>query len=179
MKPYIPFLLSGLCLLISCGGGSIAPSPKVSLSPATLTFAPEVEGTSSAPQNVTLSNSGTATLNITSITGSADFELSNTFGSTLESGAKCGISVTFTPSTPDSFTGSILVTDNAPGSPQMVPLSGMGTAPTCSIQGQTCGLGSLPCCAGLVCPGQEFCGRDNQPYRCQQVGRGPLWKLKD
>lgn len=176
MKKYFPLILCGLCLLSGCGGGSLGGSPRVTLSPTNLTFGAEPEGTTSAAQSVTLSNSGTSTLNIASITGSADFGVLSTCGLTLASGANCDINVTFTPSSPDSFSGTVLVTDNAPGSPQMVSLSGMGTAPTCSVLGQDCGLGSLPCCTGLVCPGQH-CGRDNQPCHCQQSGSA-LGKLK-
>lgn len=179
MKTYCPLILFGLFLLTACGGGSLDASPKATFSPTMLAFGAEAEGTTSAPQTVTLSNFGAATLNIASIAASANFGVAlKTCGSTLASGARCDISVTFTPSTSESFSGTISVTDNASGSPQVVSLSGLGTAPTCSVLGQSCGLGSLPCCTGLVCPGTRFCGRDNQPCRCEAAGNA-LERLKD
>jgi hypothetical protein len=80
---------------------------------------------------VTLTNTGTATLNISSIATSGDFALgasTKPCGSTLTAGANCIIKVTFTPTQLGSRTGSLTITDNATGSPQTVPLSGTGTA---------------------------------------------------
>ncbi len=54
-------------------------------------------GTTSAAQVVTLSNSGNASLSITSILASAQFAQTNTCGSSVAAGANCTISVTFTP----------------------------------------------------------------------------------
>jgi hypothetical protein len=47
-------------------------------------------------------------------------------GSTLAAGKSCVIKVTFTPTQVGARTGNISITDNAPGSPQTVPLSGTG-----------------------------------------------------
>jgi hypothetical protein len=169
MKPHFMLLPYALCLLSGCGGGS----PKATLSPSSLTFGAEVEGSTSAAQKVTLSNSGTATLNITSITVTANFEILSSCAPTLASGTSCDLSVTFTPNTSDNFNGDVMIMDNAVGSPQMISLSGIGTAPSCSLVGQDCGVGSLPCCSGEVCSGQQYCGRDNQPCRCEQSGTAP------
>src|SRR5262249_36241048 len=73
----------------------------VSLAPATLTFAPQVVGTTSASQQVTLTNTGLvpvtpATLSFTGANAS-DFAQSNTCGSSLAVSATCQISVSFTP----------------------------------------------------------------------------------
>ena len=51
--------------------------PQVSLAPTSLTFASQVTGTSSAAQNVTLSDSGTGSLNISGISVVGDFSESN------------------------------------------------------------------------------------------------------
>ncbi len=127
-KKYFSLVLCGLGLLSGCGGGSLGGSvggtPSVTLSVTDLTFGFEAVGTTSAAQTVTLSNSGTATLSIVSIAASANFGETNTCGSTLASGANCIVTVTFTPSTSDTINGTLLVTDNAPGSPQSVALSG-------------------------------------------------------
>jgi len=101
--------------------------PSVTLNPTSLTFATQPLGTTSAPQLVTLSNVGNATLTITNITTTAAFHQSNNCGSGLLAGASCVINVSFTPTKAGTVTGTLSVTDNAPGSPQTVGLSGTGT----------------------------------------------------
>jgi hypothetical protein len=105
-------------------GGS---APAVTLNPTSLTFATELVGVTSPAQNVTLTNSGTATLTITSITTTGDFAQTNNCGATVAVGASCTISVTFDPTTINTRTGTVAITDNAPASPQTVALTGTGT----------------------------------------------------
>ena len=105
-------------------------APAVTLTPASLAFGNVVEGATSAAKNVTLKNTGTATLNISSIVPSGAFALKTSTkpcGSTLAKAATCIISVTFTPTGLGAFTGDITITDNASNSPQTVPLTGTGT----------------------------------------------------
>ncbi len=107
-------------------------SPIVTLSPTSLAFGKEVVGGTSKGKSVTLTNTGNATLNITSIAASGDFGIiasSKPCGSTLAAGQSCTIEVVFSPTQVGSRTGNVSVTDNAPGSPQTVALSGTGTAP--------------------------------------------------
>ena len=110
--------------------GPSGPAPVASLSPTSLTFASQSVGTTSAAQTVTLSNTGTATLTISSIVASGDFAETDNCGGSLASGGNCSISVTFTPTASGTRTGSSSVTDNASGSPQTVGLTGTGAAPT-------------------------------------------------
>jgi hypothetical protein len=102
--------------------------PTASLNPTSLTFGNQNVGTTSAAQNITLSNSGTASLSITSIATSGDFAQTNTCGTSLAAGTNCSISVTFTPTAAGTRTGTLTVTDNAPGSPQTASLTGTGVA---------------------------------------------------
>ncbi len=102
-------------------------APAVTLSATSLEFASTIVGTSGAPQVLTLTNSGTGALTITSIAASGDFAETNTCGSSLAAGANCTISVTFTPTMSGSLTGEIIIADNASTSPQNVTLSGTGT----------------------------------------------------
>jgi hypothetical protein len=106
--------------------------PLAVLSPTSLNFGTQVIGTASAGQTVTLSNTGVATLDITSITASANFVEGTTCGSSLAAGSSCKIGVKFRPSGVGTDTGTLTVTDNAPGSPQTVSLTGVGTAVTLS-----------------------------------------------
>jgi len=112
-------------------------APAVSLSATSLSFGNQMVSTTSAAQAVTLTNSGTAALSITSVTitgtNASDFAQTNTCGSSVAAGANCTISVTFTPAATGSRAASLSITDNAAGSPQTVGLSGTGTTPVVSL----------------------------------------------
>jgi len=108
-------------------------APLVSLSPTSLTFPAQQVGTSSSAQSVTLNNTGSATLSITSITVSGDFSQTNTCGSSVAAGASCTLSVTFTPTATGTRTGAVTITDNASPATQTVSLTGTGTAPLVSL----------------------------------------------
>jgi hypothetical protein len=101
--------------------------PAVTLSPTSLSFPTQLVFTSSQPQAVTLTNTGAGILTIASVTVSGQFAETNTCGSTVKSGTSCTISVTFRPRTEGTLTGFVSITDNAPGSPQKVKLTGIGT----------------------------------------------------
>ncbi len=109
------------------GTGTNAPAPAVTLAPTSLSFGNQTLNTPSGTQPVTLTNSGTATLNITNIVASAQYSQTNTCGASVTAGANCTITVTFTPTATGSQPGTITITDNAPGSPHIVNLSGTGT----------------------------------------------------
>jgi hypothetical protein len=131
------------------GTGVMGSAPSVTLSTGSLTFATQLVGTSSASQVVTLTNTGNATLTITSLTSSGDFAQTNTCGSSVAAGANCTISVTFTPTNINTRSGAITIVDNATGSPQSVTLTGKGTyvllAPTNLNFGKvTVGMSSSP-----------------------------------
>jgi hypothetical protein len=110
---------------------SLVPTATTALTPTSLSFT-AVSGATSAMQAVSLSNTGSAPLSISSIvltgTGATSFNQTNTCGSTLAAGASCSISLTFTPLSAGSFAAQLSVTDSAAGSPQTVALSGTGTA---------------------------------------------------
>src|SRR5260370_1104072 len=112
------------------GTGAAASAPVVSLSTSSLAFASQTVGTTSAAQSVTLSNTGNASLNLTSVSASGDFAQTNTCGSSVAASANCTISVTFTPTASGSRTGTLSITDNASGSPQSVSLTGIGSTAT-------------------------------------------------
>jgi FG-GAP-like repeat/Abnormal spindle-like microcephaly-assoc'd, ASPM-SPD-2-Hydin/Beta-propeller repeat len=112
---------------VSLSGTGTAPA--VSLTPASLNFGNEYLGSSSGSQSVTLNNTGNATLTITGITIGPDFAQTNNCGTSLAAGASCSFSITFAPTTAGPLTESLLITDNVPGSPQSVTLSGTGLVP--------------------------------------------------
>jgi hypothetical protein len=87
-------------------------------------------GTTSAVQYTTLTNNGKATLNLTNVVFSGDFAPAGLgtcgLAHPIPPGSSCTVSVQFTPTGTGTRTGSITVTDNAPNSPQVVPLTGVG-----------------------------------------------------
>ena len=104
--------------------------PLVHLSPPTLDFGSQTVNTTSVPQTVTLTNTGTEVLTISSIVPSGDFAQTNTCPiapTTLAAGANCTIGVTFTPTATAARDGTLAITSDAPGSPHTVALSGTGT----------------------------------------------------
>jgi hypothetical protein len=116
------------------GTASNVPAPVASLSPTSLTFAGQAVGTTSAPQSVTLANTGNAALTVTSVTFTGPFALNSAVGSdtcsgkSVAAGSSCSVSVVFKPTATGAATGSLSFADNAAGSPQSVALSGSGAA---------------------------------------------------
>jgi hypothetical protein len=99
----------------------------VKLSLKSLDFGDQVVFTSSTARPVTLSNIGNDPLYISSITATAQFVEANDCPKTLLPGAHCTIKVKFHPTTKGEQAGGLSVSDNAPGSPQTVALTGTGT----------------------------------------------------
>ncbi|MGO9088851.1 MAG: choice-of-anchor D domain-containing protein [Candidatus Sulfotelmatobacter sp.] len=155
----IALVLLGSCAFSGCGNGG---SPGVSFSASSLTFGDQEEGSASEPLLITLTNSGTAPLSITGIAVSANFAETNTCGTTLAAGANCAINVTLVPNTAGSVSGTVTITDNAAGSPQLVSLK--GTAVTPSTLTGLC-VGTVP--NGIVGPGGERCNvSTSKPTSC-------------
>ena len=100
----------------------------LSLSATSKNFASQKQGTSSAAQAITLSNTGGAVLNISSITATGDFAKITSCGATLAPSASCSISVTFAPTAVGPLSGSVVITSDASNSPNTVSLSGTGLA---------------------------------------------------
>jgi hypothetical protein len=84
----------------------------------------------SAPQQVQLTNTGTAALSITNISVNGndpkDFPQTNTCPLSLDAGASCIITVTFAPKKTGTRSASVNITDTGGGSPQTIPLTGTG-----------------------------------------------------
>jgi hypothetical protein len=109
------------------GTATPAPAPVVGLAPTSLAFGNQTSATTSAARNITLTNSGTATLTISSITAPAPFAISSTTcGASLAPAATCTVAVTFAPTALVASSGSVSVSSNAAGSPHTAGLSGTG-----------------------------------------------------
>jgi len=100
---------------------------QLKISPTSLTFGTQLIGTTSDPQPVTLTNSGSAPLKISKIAKCGAFSQTNNCPSKVLPGGQCTINVTFTPILANSHTGSVTIRDNASNSPQTISLTGVGT----------------------------------------------------
>jgi hypothetical protein len=105
----------------------------VGLTPQKLEFGNVTENTTSTvtsenvPAIVTLTNAGTAPLQVTSITTTGDFaETNDCVGTIPAGGGRCTIHVTFTPTVLVQETYQLYINDNAAGSPHLVTLTGTG-----------------------------------------------------
>ena len=123
------------------GTGTAVPAPTLAFSPGGLTFTATNVGTTSASQSVAITNNGNAALAISSIALSGGtpsaFAQINTCGTSVAANTSCSIYVTFTPLTTGSLSSSVVVTDNATGSPQSFSVGGAGVAPTASLSGSS------------------------------------------
>jgi hypothetical protein len=117
---------------IAPAGGtcSTATGPLLALSASSVTFTAQQLNTTSVARSFDISNNGNASLTISGIAASGDFSQTNNCA-TLNPGASCTVNVKFTPTATGTRSGSVTITDTAPGSPHSVSLSGTGTtAPT-------------------------------------------------
>ena len=129
--------LAGAAALLGCGGGGggygggQVQTPFVSLSAATLPFGTQATGSTSASQAVTVSNTGGATLSVSSVTlsgaNSAGFAATTNCGN-VAAGSSCTVNVTFAPSAPGAASATLNIASNAASSPDTVGLSGTGTS---------------------------------------------------
>jgi hypothetical protein len=118
---------------ISLGGAVGLVS--VSFSPSSLSF-PSANLYSNFQQTVTLTNTGVLPLSVTNVQISGPFSQSGVC-TYLVGGANCpNIQITFNPTVAGPATGALTITDNAPGSPHVLPISGTAVA--------TLGLGFAP-----------------------------------
>ncbi len=133
--------IAGAVQVIAVTGTAVPAAPIAVVTPATLTFATQAVGTTSGTQSVTLTNTGSAALNLSSlaITGSNAASFGFYAGGAkacplpsgpVAAGADCTILVDFIPQSSGAVTATFSFTDNANGSPQTVALSGTGIAST-------------------------------------------------
>jgi hypothetical protein len=112
-------------------GTGIAATFTLSISPTSLSFGNVTTNTSSAPQNVTITNTGNSSVTISQITLSGA-GYSMTGGSapvTLTPTQNLILTIQFSPTVAGSVNGSISMASNASGSPATVSLTGTGVVP--------------------------------------------------
>jgi hypothetical protein len=106
-------------------GSSLATA---SVNPTSLTFSDQAYDSTSAAQTVTVTNTGSVALTISTISISGDFgESDNCAGKTIAAGGSCTLSVTFTPQAVGARTGEMTINANVYGGQLTVDLSGNST----------------------------------------------------
>jgi hypothetical protein len=119
----------------SCGTSGInyvlnlsGQSSTLTLSASNLSFGNVQVGLTSSSQSILATNNGTTALTFSSITASGDYsEADDCTRAPLQPTTTCSIAVVFSPAAAGSSIGGLTLTDNAPGSPQVVLLTGTGS----------------------------------------------------
>ena len=115
---------------LSSGAGVVPTIAPTSVSPSSLTFIPQSQGTTSGPMLAVITNNDSISHTIYSITttgtNASDFTSTNTCPASLTSGAGCTITVTFRPSDVGTRTAKVVISEDAKNSPLTVYLSGTG-----------------------------------------------------
>ncbi|MEY9839918.1 choice-of-anchor D domain-containing protein [Streptacidiphilus sp. EB103A] len=115
----------GVTNTVSLSGTGTAPGPVLNASPASLSFAGTVVGSSAAAQSITVTNSGTTSATVSGVAVTGDFSQTNNCSS-IAVGASCTVNVGFKPTAGGSRTGTLTVTSDANNSPTTAALTGTG-----------------------------------------------------
>jgi hypothetical protein len=134
-------------------------APVAALSRTSLAFGSQILNVP-VSNPVSLSNTGDATLAISSIAAGGDFSQTNDCGTSLAPLAHCTITVTFQPTASGARLGSLTFTDSAADSPQSVSLSGTGvqlgfSAANLAFGNQISGTNSAPQMVTVTNPGSS------------------------
>jgi hypothetical protein len=146
---------------ISLAGFGVGPA--ATLVGSSLNFGTQLSGTTSSPQVVSLTNTGNTPLTISSVmitgTNVTDFSQTNTCpggSATLAVNASCTISVAFKATVTGNRAASIMITDDGPGSPQTVALTGTGTDFSLTVAtGSNCPVGGNCSISATISAGQS------------------------
>ena len=101
--------------IVDMGAYEFAAATTSSTSANSLTFASQAAGTVSAPSDITLTNTGSATLVVNSVTVAGDFYQTNTCQTTsgIPVGQTCTISVRFAPNAGGPRSGQLVIAGNS------------------------------------------------------------------
>jgi hypothetical protein len=151
---------------VASAPSNTAPLVSYTLSQGSLVFATTSGGNASAPQTVTLTNTGTATIHITGVnTGTADFTATNTC-STLVPAASCLITATFSPQATSSQSvtpviGALEITSDASTTLNFVSLYATAAPSTLTLSPASLDFGAVLVGASATLPIQVTNGSPN------------------
>jgi hypothetical protein len=115
-------------LIADAGNNRVREVPMVAVgtaSPTSIDFGNVSVGTKSAPQPVTVTNTGADDLNISNVSTGANFSQTNNCD-VLAPSQSCTIQVTFTPSKKQAYKGTLTITHDGYNGQTKVTLSGTG-----------------------------------------------------
>lgn len=166
--------LALLPLTIACGGGDSSPTAPTPTTPAATTRVIGVSGNlafgdvpvgSSRDLSYTITNTGNATLTVTStsVSGGLASQLSATWtNGTIAPGASQTVTVRFQPTTPGSYSGTVTVNGDQTSGSNTIAISANATG--ASAQGSWSGRYEVQRCDGTG---------SNQDYFCSNRGAYP------
>jgi len=130
-------LASLLVVLATGGSGALGSTGGVfDESPTAVSFG-HVSGTNPQTKTETLTNTGSSTVNISSVqlNGSGDFAIASNScnGAAVDPNQTCSVDVTFAPTSTGTETATLDITDDDPSSPQSVDVAGQGVSPEFSL----------------------------------------------
>ncbi len=131
-------------------------------SPSSLAFSSQVFDTSSSPLTITLNNTGSLALVLSSISMSGGFsETDNCVTAPVAVGASCAIQVTFTPQATGPLSGEMIIYANVYGGQLAMDLTGTGSP-----------AGALSLTPGTVPFGQVEVGTTSAPLQVSVANSG-------
>lgn len=110
-------------------GSAVAAGSTLTPNPGSVNFGNVAVGTTSTPQTITLTNSGTATITINSVgtTGTGYSASGLTAGQQIAAGGTANFSVTFAPTATGTIPGNVTIASTATNGSLSITLSGTGT----------------------------------------------------
>jgi len=138
-------------LRVGLSGTALLSEPSIALEPSTLAFGNQRVGTTSAPRQMVLTNTGRATLTM-QLAFPAGFAGTGDCTGSVPAGGHCTLDVTFTPLTEGLGDAGLTITDNAQGSPHTARLTGTGNVGRARLQPQSL---SFVEAVGATSPPQE------------------------
>ena len=117
------------------GNPNVTAAPAASVAPSTLSFGGATVGQDSGALSTTLSNTGSAALNISGLAvgggNGGDFRITGgtcASGQAVAAGSSCSVQLVFRPTASGARSGALTISHNATGGSSSVTLSGTGNA---------------------------------------------------
>jgi hypothetical protein len=141
-----------------------SPAPTLSYSPGNLNFGPVINTMTSMLTESTSVTNGPATITSAVVTGTGfSLDGSGTCPTSGSLSTSCTYIVDFTPPSTGSYSGTLTVTSNATGSPQVINLSGSGMSAAPTISPSPISLNFNGCQIGTTCAAGPIVVTINSP----------------
>jgi hypothetical protein len=119
--------------LVGVSGSPTNSSGSLTVSPSSLSFGDLNVGSTSSAQTVTVTNPGSSSQTISSVSVSGQYTQTSNCGSSLAAGASCTAQVTFAPTSGGTQSGALTIDNSSPTPSLTVSLSGVGVTSTTNL----------------------------------------------